>query len=206
MSLGMAQAGTGAAAKKTTKASQEARDSVATECDACWPPLRLERHSTTVKRVHPARQFGSLPDPIRLVEPIRSKPASPDFGLCSIAFLYTCSTSSEKDKLSAAKFLTYARQYGRCIQRRSGGERRRKQRVWGAICSQRRFGSARLSLHRTHRPRIPAIFTFRFLTGEPPSSSWAIRPDGATSDLARRPGGRDGKDACGAGGAGRRFA
>ena len=87
MSLGMAQAGTGAAAKKTTKASQEARDSVATECDR-WPPLRLERHSTTVKRVHPARQFGSLPDPIRLVEPIRSKPASPDFGLAASLFVH----------------------------------------------------------------------------------------------------------------------
>jgi len=67
-----------------------------------------------------------------------------------------------------------------------------------------RPGSACIALHRANCARIPAIFTFRFLTGEPPSGHWAIRLDGATSDLAHSAGERDGKDADGAGGAGRR--
>jgi len=94
MSPGMADAGTGVAAKKTINASQEARDSVETECDGIVASFAAERHSTTVKRVLPARQFGSLPNPMRPAEPMRRKSVSPDFGL---AASHMCSTSSAKN-------------------------------------------------------------------------------------------------------------
>src|SRR6478735_7780616 len=103
MSPGMADAGTGAAVKKKINASQdEARDSVETECDGIVASFAAERHSTTVKRVLPARQFGSLPNSMRPAEPMRLKLVSPDFG--SIAS-HRCSTSSAKNRRSAVEFL-----------------------------------------------------------------------------------------------------